>query len=325
MDYVIPQIHLRNYRPAETTFAQTSYPQEMPVRAMSSGDYQDPYNPYSQAPIRHSKHQSQESFIQPAKQHAKMPVYSQNPDESLNVSTKIPDIQKMDYSQNTQSKRSLQVTIHALQNHVARNHLRVSCALLEEAKMVVDDNGQNCVFNTAVHDPFQNDNKNQSYISIQSNRGESSIKFEEKHVFHVDVNNIIKKGQGKRDCYLMFQVLEKPEKVGIHGSQTMSYRASNTSAFGKLEYDLFGWFLFKINKSNGSIHAGKFVRNLFSSPLRKPPFDIENEKKAEAEIKFSIQEIEWDNHNNTDKSIDDDEEDRPKKKSALKSKNKLTR
>ena len=328
MDYVIPQIHLRNYRPAETTFSQQPQTQDIPVRAMSSGNYQDPYDPYSQVPIRPNKNQSQESFIQPVKQYAKIPVYSQNNEEDLNMSTKIPDIQKVDYSQIAQSKRALQITVHSLQNHIARNHLRISCALLEEAKMVIDERGQNCVFNTTVHDPYQVEHRNQSYNSIRSqpkNQNEGNITFEEKHIFYLDINNLIQKSQGKRDCYLMFQVLEKPEKIGGHGiSQTMSYRASNTSAYGKLEYDLFGWLLFKINKSNGNIYTGKFVRNLFSSPLKKPPFDFVNEKKSEAEIKFSIQEIELDNQDqSSDKSFE--EEEKPKIKPALKSKNKISR
>jgi len=64
--------------------------------------------------------------------------------------------------------------------------------------------------------------------------------------------------------------------------------------------------LFKLNKSDGSLCIGKFSRNLFSTPLKKPPFDFSNERKTEAKLEFSVQEIEW---NNNQENVSDDEEE----------------
>lgn len=303
MDYVIPQIHIRNFRPPmEAQFSQDALPNYQNMnqpRSLTTAPYQNPYaQPQRQMPT------DMDSFSQPPyKQHAKMPQsYPGSGGDfdtkvNANQSVKLPDFSLINQSGVSQPKKALQIIIHGLKKHVARNHLRISCALLEDSKMVLDEAGQNCVFNTQVHNPFENA-KNASFASQGNKAQGNNIIFNQSHKFLKDIGKLIEKNRGKKDYFLMFQVLEKPEPVKPYASQTMSYKMSDLSSYGKLEYDLFGWFLFKINKSDGRLYTGKIVRNLFSSPLRKPPFDLTNEKQGESEIEFSINEVEWDSNPN---------------------------
>lgn len=310
MDYVIPQIHIRNFRPPmEAQFSQDAIPNYQNMnqpRSLTTAPYQNPYaQPQRQMPA------DMDSFSQPPRQHAKMPQSYPGSggdfDSKPNQSVKLPDFSLIDQSGMSQPKRALQIVIHGLKNHVARNHLRISCALLEDSKMVLDEAGQNCVFNTQVHNPFENA-KNVSFASQGNKAQGNNIIFNQSHKFLKDIGKLIDKNRGKKDYFLMFQVLEKPEPVKPYASQTMSYKMSDLSSYGKLEYDLFGWFLFKINKSDGRLYTGKVVRNLFSSPLRKPPFDLTNEKKGESEIEFSINEVEWDSNPDGEDGEDSEEE-----------------
>ena len=328
MEYTIPQIHLRSYRPpAETQFGQ----QQRPVSNMAEYVQPMPYEPY-QNPVQNyspqeilktlaEKQSMLESFLQPPqKPHAKMPTLSQYDahDQDRNFdhsrSAKLPDVTNLSRSQSAQSKKAVQIGIHVIRNHVARNHLRVSFALLEEAKMISDEVGQMCVFNTQIHNPAEN-LKNTSIHgpgSRMNNKAQgNNIVFKEHHKFFVDLSRLIAKNRSKKDYFLMLQVLEKPEPDHMQFQhQTMSYKASDASNFGKLEYDLLGWLLFKVNKNDGRMHIGKFSKNLFSSPLKKPPFDFSNEKTMDAEIEFSIDEVEWDDEEQED-NYDEVEEEKP--------------
>ena len=52
-------------------------------------------------------------------------------------------------------KKGLRLIVYRVDNHQARSHLRVMCALLEEGNLVLDDNGLPVLFNTSVHNPLE--------------------------------------------------------------------------------------------------------------------------------------------------------------------------
>jgi len=208
------------------------------------------------------------------------------------------------------AKKALQIVVTSVKNHVARSHLKISCALYEEDQIVVDDLGQKCVFNTTAHNPLDITKKDQSMVGLGvskiSNKAQGQdIIFKEDHVFLKDVNRAIIKNKGKKDYYLMFQVLEKPEPTKIQtDSQTISYKNSDTANYGGMEYDLFGWYLFKLNKAEGiGVNSGKFVRKMFAPGLRKPPLDMAKVKTMESDLEFVVNEIEWDEHDFGDNDL----------------------
>lgn len=199
-------------------------------------------------------------------------------------------------------KRALQIVLHGVRNHVARSHLRISCALYEEDQIVVDDMGQRCVFNTTTHNPLdisKKDMNNMSTVSAtskMSNKAQGQdIIFKEDHIFMKDVNRLIMKNQGKKDYYLMFQILEKPEPIKIQSdSQSIAYKSNDTANYGGMEFELYGWFLFKLNKAEGGVNVGKFLRKMFAPGLRKPPLDMNKVKTMDSDIEFAVNEVEWD-------------------------------
>lgn len=314
MEYVIPQIHLRSFRPPlESQFVrpQPEYmpppriQQQQPMMQQQQQPYQEPYNP-------------------PEIQEPQEEVYEPPPYQPLNFPepapmkkpTRVvePKEQKQNQSVNqTQldtGKKGLIVTIHSIKNHVAKSHLKVACSLLEEYTPAVDEIGNVCAFNTTVHNPLEQIRKDLSAVSGKSGMSNKAqgqdIIFKEDHKFLKDCKRYLSKGKGDKNVYLNFQILEKPEPQSIqYNNQSVSYRHSNNSDlanFGGMEYDLFGWYLFKLNKDS-SINTGRFVRRLLAPPLISPPVDLTKLKTIEIgeggesygpEIEFSVEEFSYD-------------------------------
>mmetsp|Transcript_29187 Transcript_29187/g.26584 ORF Transcript_29187/g.26584 Transcript_29187/m.26584 type:complete len:104 (+) Transcript_29187:2227-2538(+) len=61
-----------------------------------------------------------------------------------------------------------------------------------------------------------------------------------------------------------------------------------------MEYDLFGWYLFKLNKMDGGIFTGKFMQKLFEPPLSSPPIQVDKINKLESDLEFQIEEFNYD-------------------------------
>jgi len=319
MEYNIPQIHLRNFRPQNdgqfmnSVMPYPPYDQMAQSRKLTpSVDYYQNQNDYynqmnqmqNQFPPDHGQQHSvdQTQFL-----NVPQPNQSQQSGDKLDHSelkeehsVRLPTPPQNQTVLDTGSKKALQIVIQSVKNHVARSHLKISCALYEEDQIVVDDVGQKCVFNTTTHNPLDLTKRDISMgglgTSKLSNKAQGQdIIFKEDHVFLKDVHRQIIKNKGKKDYYLMFQVLEKPEPTKIQtDSQTISYKNSDTANYGGMEYDLFGWYLFKLNKAEGGINNGKFVRKIFAPGLRKPPLDMTRVKTMESDIEFIIHEVEWD-------------------------------
>lgn len=202
------------------------------------------------------------------------------------------------------------VIIHQVKDHVARSHFKVACALFEESQIILDERGRQCVFNTSIHNPLDLQNKEMrlatqpvpsGYNDISNKAQGMDIIYHEDHLFLRDIPLMLKTQKIRRDIYLNLQVLEKPEPVNVQTTDTtISYRAQEESAnFGGMEFKLYGWYLIKLNTSEGRILTGKFCRQLFNPPLRKPPLDEEKVTKMDSEIEFTVQEYEFD-----DKDLD---------------------
>ena len=314
MEYNIPQIHLRNFRPQmDGQFANNQsvrYPPYEPLsqsrRLTPSIDYNRNNNFMNQLPPQQPPTtEPQQPIEQPPPMEIPQPQQNQQkslediqeePEESIRMPTPPPQNQTI---LDPNAKKALQIVIHGVKNHQARSHLKISCALYEADQIVVDDMGQKCVFNTTVHNPLDTAKKDQSMLDATSakisNKAQGQdIIFKEDHIFFKDVNRMIQKNQGKKDYYLMFQVLEKPEPTKIQtDSQTISYKNSDTANYGGMEYDLFGWFLFKLNKAEGGVNIGRFVKKMFAPGLRKPPLDMAKVKTQDSDIEFAVNEVEW--------------------------------
>ena len=52
----------------------------------------------------------------------------------------------------------------------------------------------------------------------------------------------------------------------------MSYKTEQAN-FGGMEYELFGWYVWKINNVDGSFNTGRFTKKLYNKPFRRPPID----------------------------------------------------
>ena len=331
MEYNIPQIHLRNNRPgAEAQFSvpQNQYPQSMMYPQMMNPPPMDDYTnrqpsrnpplPYQNPPVQQQQQQQQQQQPPPQQQYYPPEQPSMDQTQLMNVpqpnqSQFGNDRKSEDSTESIKAaatplnqtmadggpKKALQIVIHGIKQHVARSHLKITCALYEEDQMVVDDLGEKCVFHTTTHNPF--DTRKDVSVAPGSTKMSNKahrqdIIFKEDHVFMKDLNRMIERNFGKKDYYLMFQVLEKPEPTKIQtNAEGISYKASETDAnFGGREYDLFGWFLFKLNKAQGGVNVGKFVRKMFEPDLRKPPLDMTKVVQMESDIEFAINEVDWD-------------------------------
>lgn len=317
MEYIIPQIHLRNYRggmEGQFMAQPIGYMQDPPPQTRQSttstnnngnnnnDNNYPPYSPPIQEPPQEPP-QADPSLLNPGRM-------GQANQSQSNMGKK--DIMGDDESERSASppldttvnkpweKKALQFVIHAIRGHVARSHLKISCALYEEDIIVIDDDGQRCVYNTTTHNPLDITKKDLS-MSVASGASKMSNKaqgqdiiFKEDHTFKKDLNKLITKNFGKKDYYLMFQVLEKPEPIKIQtDSQTISYKVSETANYGGMEFELYGWFLFKLNKAEGGVNVGKFMRKMFAPGLRKPPLDMSKIKTIESDLEFGINEVEW--------------------------------
>jgi hypothetical protein len=346
MEYIIPQIHLRSFRPPiEAQFERpreeyVPQPQRQPSRKPTAQQYPyqgnqsyyqnpSPYYPPQQEQYPEDLPQEpsfqQDDTTQPP-QYLNIPQINNQPKpkpkpepiEAPPVKPE-PSIIKEPSVHEPYIKKGLSVIIHAIRNHVARSHFKVACGLLEDGIIVIDENGQNCAFNTTVHNPLDFTKKEISSLSAKSGMGNKAqgqdIIFKEEHKYIRDVNKMLTISKGKKDVYLSFQVLEKPEPVKIQtDGQSVSYKASETANYGGMEYELFGWFLFKLNKSEGGINTGKFIRKLFSPPLIRPPIQADKIPVLESEIEFSIEEFIFDQED-LNEPYGGEEEDAPKKKS----------
>lgn len=195
-------------------------------------------------------------------------------------------------------RKGIHLIIHQVKNHVARSHLKVAAAIFEESQLVLDERGRQCAFNTSVHNPLDlntKSNRNLSNISMDksmSNKAQGQdIIFNEDKVFLRDIPLMLKTQKIKRDVYLNIQVLEKPEPVNVQTTNaSISYRKQNETAnYGNMEFELLGWYLIKINTGDGDVLSGKFCRQLFAPPLRKPPLDTQKVQNMDVEIEFTLQ------------------------------------
>lgn len=346
MEYVIPQIHLRSFRPPIE--AQFERPKEEYVP--------QPQREPSRKPTAYQQQQQQQQSLQPSfyqnppnyppvqEQYPQMlpqePSFQQEPTQIpqyLNIPQinqpkpkpkpeviepplikQEPSMIKEPSVHDPYIKKGLSVIVHAVRNHVARSHFKVACGLLEDGIIVIDENGQNCAFNTTVHNPLDFTKKEVSALSAKSGMSNKAqgqdIIFKEEHRFLRDPNKMLTMSKGKKDIYLSIQVLEKPEPVKIQtDGQSISYKASETANYGGMEYELFGWFLFKLNKLEGGINTGKFIRKLFSPPLIRPPIQADKIPTLESEIEFSIEEFIIDRED-LNEPYGGEDEDAPKKK-----------
>ena len=121
------------------------------------------------------------------------------------------------------------------------------------------------------------------------------ILFNEDHIFFRDIPHMLQYQDTRRDIYLNIQVMEKPEPTGVQtDNTTVSYRhQDDTANFGNMEYNLYGWYLFKVNSSDNEILSGRFTRALFAPPMRKPPLNTEKVSTMDSQIDFTVQAYEF--------------------------------
>lgn len=214
-------------------------------------------------------------------------------------------------------RKGIYLIIHQVKNHVARSHMKVAAALFEEVQLVLDERGRQCAFNTTIHNPLDlNAKGNKSFLNNSMEVGMSNkasgqdIIFNEDHSFLRDIPLMLKTQKKRRDVYLNLQVVEKPEPTNIQTTNaSIAYKTQDQTAnYGNMEFDLFGWYLMKVNDAEGNIISGKFTRPLYKPPLRKPPLDTEKVEQMETEIEFTIQELDF-----TDKDLDRRQKKKSKK------------
>lgn len=181
-------------------------------------------------------------------------------------------------------KIGLQIKINAIRKHIAKSHLKVAYALYEEDQILIDDSkGNRCAANTTVYNPLDYKQDTQIDDTTEKAQGQDII-FNEGHCFDKNVRELIKKNHGKKNYYVMFQVLERQEpKVDGDG---------DGQGYGNgMNYGLIGWFLFRLDNEEGQLNIGMFSRALFAPSLRKPPLDMDKIKLMEIEIEFMINEF----------------------------------
>ena len=219
MEYVIPQIHLRSFRPpveAQFDRPRDEYipqPQMQPSRRYTPQPQPQPQEPsYYQNPPYYPPQQNQypqqpilpqdPSFYQDQIQNPQylnipqintQPKPKPKPEPVEMTPTKPePSIIKEPSVVEPYIKKGLSVVIHAVRNHVARSHLKVACALLDGGVLLIDENGQNCVFNTTVHNPLDFTKKDVSAFSAKSGMSNKAqgqdIIFKEEHKFLRDID-----------------------------------------------------------------------------------------------------------------------------------------
>lgn len=107
----------------------------------------------------------------------------------------------------------------------------------------------------------------------------------------------------KKNIYLGIQVVEKPQPDRINNpeeqkslaykSQLQNLSETPKANFGQMEFELFGWYFFKVNLSDGNIAQGRWIKKLYEPPLRRPSTEVRG-REIEAAIEFQIDELDYD-------------------------------
>lgn len=149
--------------------------------------------------------------------------------------------------------KPFQITLSALKNYVAKSHLKISFALYEEDMILTDDFGSKCVSNRFVHNPLANDEEKLGSDISNKAQGRDIIIINDEFEFMKNIESLMIKNHGKKDYYLMLQVLEQSElevEVDEEEEEDDDYETA-------MEYELRGWCLFKLNNEEGELNNRK--------------------------------------------------------------------
>ena len=217
-------------------------------------------------------------------------------------SIRMPEnsMSRLDRERREGPRKGLMVTVNTLHGHVARNQLKIACALLQEGDILQDERNQPCAFNTKVHNPNDGGNRSagQSGISRGNFAQGDDIVFKSEHLFLKDIEDVLRKQKIRRDLYLNFQILEKPEPAN-YGNSNAGNMSGASGMQPQMDYELFGWILFKLTGEHGHINTGNFSMKLCQPPLKRPPIDLDRVRTLESDLEFTVQLYDYD-----DKDLD---------------------
>ncbi|CAD8204694.1 unnamed protein product [Paramecium pentaurelia] len=206
-------------------------------------------------------------------------------------------------------QQGLRLIIYRVDNHQARSHLRVMAGLFEEGNLVLDANGLPVAFNTSIHNPLDQKNRqvlqNEQYIiplhkpnveydGMNNKASGQDIVFQEEYRVFRNLYAMTKKN--KKDLYIGLQVVEKPEPVELQES-ILNETQKN---YAGLEFDLKGWQFLKLTQEDGSLLTGRFKMKLFKPPLRRPPIDPTKVQEMDEVIDFALHKFSY-----TEKDIEE--------------------
>lgn len=143
-EYIIPYIHLRGL------FNK----REAIQKRMQGGEYMSQYGGKQYKMIEEVIEESEIANRSGFRQEGEEVIELREPPPPMqNYKYEFEDQNKSGLADNGK-KKGLRLIVYQVNNHQARSHLRVACALLEEGNLVLDDNGLPVAFNTTVHNPL---------------------------------------------------------------------------------------------------------------------------------------------------------------------------
>lgn len=107
----------------------------------------------------------------------------------------------------------------------------------------------------------------------------SGLTFEETFTFQLNVPKHVR--STRRNVYIAIQVLEV-NKTPINGDSSM-IKGSN--------YQIRGWYLHKVNLTNGKVKVGTFDEYIYSPPQKRPPFDPASALTLSQTLEFTVEEL----------------------------------
>ncbi|EGR29433.1 hypothetical protein IMG5_155830 [Ichthyophthirius multifiliis] len=196
-------------------------------------------------------------------------------------------------------KKGLSVSVMNIQNYKPVQNIKVLIGLLQDAKIVLDDNNKQCNFYTSVHNPNSEEQmedlpqeaviplveQNQQSNMMNNKQFGEILKWQEEYKFYKNIPNTFWENN-RQDLYIGIQVLEKePPKSISNPGDSESYKG---------QYNTIGWNFIKVNREDGSIKSGLYTVDLFEPPAVKPPVREDLQQKTGKMIDIIVQQYIYD-------------------------------
>ncbi len=219
-----------------------------------------------------------------------------SPDQSLDISI------NMDYS------KGVKLTIVTLRNFNLKLKFRVTGGLMESNQYIIDENAKDCIFATQsknLEDLFFY-KFDQSDLDLQLNQNKGTIEpvvFKEEFHFLRNLPGLILMKKNKLDIFLIFQVIGIEENIKSTQNKGSIYQKASEDEDSTEKYHIhnhtknndaihfIAWYAMKLNRQNGTLVEGKFVKHLYKPPMVKPPFESKNVTKVGMQIEFIVEEF----------------------------------